>query len=493
MTAVSPLGGSGYQSEDQPGSTNIYDGGSLGDGPQYGFGSAGRGAPVDPNAYNYGGGAGGADYYTSQYNQMAQQAMQRQGAQINNQYDARDQSNAQGVMGQYGQLGNYYQGVLNGTRPSLANAQMQASTDQSINAQMAMANSSRGGLSGALAQRQAANQGSQMLQNAAQQSMIGRIQEEQGAAQGMSGMLQNQGQFALGEQNQNAQAAAQQAQLQQQQNAINSQANLGYSQLGQQVQGEQLQAHMQGQQAGLESYQQAMQDAQNNSQGVKDVIGTVGSTVGSVFSAISDRRLKTDVRNAGGTEADHFLASLHPSSYRYRNPADEPSPTPSGGRYLGVMAQDVERGPTGHTIVRDTPRGKMIDQVPAMSAVLAGLGRINERLSAIEHGNRGSSYADADLSEPNGPAHWTLREEPDFILAKNQRTGEMQKVLTGPLTDREFRQAMAPHGAGPLGANDPRRIRTVANDMTLGMQGLQKAYADLDMRSRAVAGRMGRY
>lgn len=76
-------------------------------------------------------------------------------------------------------------------------------------------------------------------------------------------------------------------------------------------------------------------------------------------------------------------------------------------------------------------------------------------------------YADADLQEPSGDAHWTLREEDNFILAKNQRTGELQAVETRPLTTEERKQALAPHGAGSLEANDPNRKARVANDEDL--------------------------
>jgi hypothetical protein len=55
-----------------------------------------------------------------------------------------------------------------------------------------------------------------------------------------------------------------------------------------------------------------------------------------------------------------------------------------------------------------------------------------------------------ELKEPSGPSHWVLREEPDFILAHNARTGEMRKIATTPLSRKERRQAQAPHGAGPL-------------------------------------------
>jgi hypothetical protein len=61
-----------------------------------------------------------------------------------------------------------------------------------------------------------------------------------------------------------------------------------------------------------------------------------------------------------------------------------------------------------------------------------------------------NTFSDAHLQEPGGPAAWTLREEPNFILAKNDRTGDMQKVKTEPLSPQDKKQAEAPHGAGPI-------------------------------------------
>lgn len=98
---------------------------------------------------------------------------------------------------------------------------------------------------------------------------------------------------------------------------------------------------------------------------------------------VSDEDEKS-VRPGGVTDADRFLATLHPYTYRYRNPANEPTASPTGGHYLGVMAQDVERSPTGNTIVRDTPRGKVLEGGASLGAAMAGLGRLHERLAALE-------------------------------------------------------------------------------------------------------------
>lgn len=100
----------------------------------------------------------------------------------------------------------------------------------------------------------------------------------------------------------------------------------------------------------------------------------------------SDRRIK-DVEVPGGhTLADDFLAALtrSASTYSYKNPADEPTDTPTGGKYLGVMAQEVAKTPTGNTIVKEGPKGMYLEMGPSLSAALAGLGRLNERLDVIE-------------------------------------------------------------------------------------------------------------
>ena len=350
--------------------------GAAGTRGTYGATGAGINDPtVNGNAYQYGGKQGGAAAQNAQYQGLAAAQAAQQGAQIQNQYDPRDQSQVQGTLGQ---LGSFYQGQMNGTGPSLASAQMQQATDQSIAAQMAAANSARGGLAGAAAQRQASQQGAAMQQNAAQQSMQGRIQEEYNAAQGMQGV----GQLSEGEQNINAQTAYQQAALQQQQQDINARSALGYGQLENQVNTEQLNAQQQ---------QQAQQSS-------------------------------------------NYLAA-------------------SG------MGMNQSQFNTNQTT--------------------------NEVLGGIEAGGMLlAAAADADLQEPGGPAHWTLREEDNYILAKNQRTGEMRALATRPLTDREFNQAMSKHGAGPLGGEDPRRMRTTFHDFQMGAP-------NMGMAPQPVIGRPG--
>jgi hypothetical protein len=106
------------------------------------------------------------------------------------------------------------------------------------------------------------------------------------------------------------------------------------------------------------------------------------------LSQLSDEDVKGS-RSPGTNAADQFLSTLKPYTYEYKRSEDEPTDDPHGGRYLGIMAQNVERGPTGDTLVRDTPRGKAIEGAPSMSAALAGIGRLHERLSALEQASRG--------------------------------------------------------------------------------------------------------
>ena len=98
----------------------------------------------------------------------------------------------------------------------------------------------------------------------------------------------------------------------------------------------------------------------------------------------SDERAKFAVERGRESMADAFLDHLHPYSYQYKNPGDEPRPA-TGGRYLGVMAQDLEQAPgIGRQLVMDTPGGKRVSIGAGLGAVMAGLGRVDERLKALE-------------------------------------------------------------------------------------------------------------
>ncbi|HEY1695133.1 MAG TPA: hypothetical protein VGG39_23355 [Polyangiaceae bacterium] len=80
----------------------------------------------------------------------------------------------------------------------------------------------------------------------------------------------------------------------------------------------------------------------------------------------------------------------------------------------------------------------------------------------------GARVGTSDFKEPGGAAHWTIREEKGFILAVNQRTGQMFKLATAPLSQSEKKEAMAPHGAGPIKGPDSQRAHKQMADGDLG-------------------------
>lgn len=300
--------------------------------------------------------------------------------------DQSDYQANQGLAGQARGQQNSALGLLQaaalGQQPSAAQIQMQQGTQQSIQAQMAMANSARGGAqNAALAQRNALMSGAQMQQANVGQTAQLRAGEmataQQAYMQGASGMrgqdLTQQG-TNLQSQGMSENMAIQQGQLQTQQNQMNNAQQLGMYGLSNQSSLGQLGANTANQALNQQNNQY---NATANAAAINGAIGAAGS-----MAMMSDERLKEDVRPAG--DADRFLASLHPATYRYKDPSNEPTSSPTGGRYLGIMAQDVERSPTGSTIVKDTPRGKALEGGSLMSALAAGLGRVHERLSAVE-------------------------------------------------------------------------------------------------------------
>ncbi|HEX7200194.1 MAG TPA: hypothetical protein VF213_11995 [Dongiaceae bacterium] len=276
------------------------------------------GYQVDPNAYQYGGHAGGADAAQKAYEQEGQDLQSREGAQINQDASQLNEEQIKGLMGQEQGLAGHFQDVLSGKAPSLAEAQAKAAADQNIAAQMAAAHS-MGGPGAALAGRTAAMTGAQALQGAAEQSVQGRLAEEQAAAGNLGQLYGQIGQQGQGLMSTNAQLEGEQAGFQQQQQALNNQALMGMYGMGQQAQLAQLTAQGQGQQAGLESTGQQMgqseANASNNLQLTKSIAGGIGGAA-TPAPAAGDLHF-VDPRPHGPTwtvrEEPHFLAVRRPS------------------------------------------------------------------------------------------------------------------------------------------------------------------------------------
>jgi len=301
-------------------------------------------------------------------------------------------------------LGNL-QSAAAGNQPSAAALQMQQGTDQSIAAQMAMANSTRGSLGLANAQRNAQQQGAAMQQANVQNTGILRAQEMQQARQAYM-----QGTQALGQQAISQQQVGQNAQLAAMQGATGAQEfGLNYAQQGE----------LAGLGGALGAYGQAAQTQ-------------IGATQGGQGQQLQYEGLGQNAAIEGQNLA------------------------------LNAQQNQVQAEIANEQTAAGLAAGQAQTTQNYVGAGLSAAGAIGAAALA----------ADADLVEPGGGAHWTLREEPGFLLAKDQVSGEMGKVHLDPLSEKERHMAQGPHGAGPLGANDPRRQRTpFYSDMQLQYPG----------------------
>lgn len=88
---------------------------------------------------------------------------------------------------------------------------------------------------------------------------------------------------------------------------------------------------------------------------------------------------------ANNNATEGFLDAIQPYTYKYKSPQDEPTNSPTGGDYLGIMAQDAERAPTGNTLVKEDPTGKKYLEIgPMMSALAASAAYLHQRVKTLE-------------------------------------------------------------------------------------------------------------
>ena len=346
-----------------------------------------------PNAAAYNGLLAGANAASAGYAQQGANYTQA-APTIANPYQAGSQQALAGTnAGLTGLEGTLMQTAA-GQGPAIAaaQAQMQGATDQNIAAQTAMARSATGG---ALAQQgaQLAGQGNiaSTLGQAASSSANTLAQQQLAAAQAAGSVYGTQGGLQMNQYQLEQQQAQQQAQLASVSQGQQNQQQLGLIGASQNASGQALNA--------LNSYGNQNLAAQGLAQsGAQQGFGDamqIGQTAAGAASGglMSDARAKTDITSesdepARPSMADDFLSRLKPASYNYRDTQDEPTPG-AGGRYLGVMAQALEgtQG-AGRSMVKTTPRGKMIEPKATLSAALAGIGRLHERLQALEGGRR---------------------------------------------------------------------------------------------------------
>lgn len=74
------------------------------------------------------------------------------------------------------------------------------------------------------------------------------------------------------------------------------------------------------------------------------------------------------------------LRTTQPYAFNYKPGIGEDP----GQRHVGIMAQDLEKTPAGSTIVKDTPKGKMIDGKQAIGFNLAAAADLQKQIDALK-------------------------------------------------------------------------------------------------------------
>lgn len=248
---------------------------------------------LDSTAYQYGADHGGTEAAdAARYSGLAQAAQNRQGPQINmGQANAAraQQSSAMGLQA----------AAANGSAPSAAAAQQQQGLDAATRAQYAAAGSARGAGGVATAQYNAGQNAAGMSQQAVSQAAQLRAQE-------MAQARDSYASSANAMRSQDLGGATSQAQLEAGQRGQNDQYSLAQYNNEQAVRHAGMQGAM-AQQAQQSQNQQASDQinagvaqqnaAQNNSNG-GSLLSAAGSIAG--MAAMSDERVKTDVRDESG-------------------------------------------------------------------------------------------------------------------------------------------------------------------------------------------------
>ena len=274
-----------------------------------------------------------------------------------------------------------YQGVLDGTAPSVAQLQLQQTTDKNEQQQMALAAASRAQNSG-LAWRNAAQNAAGLNQAQAGQAALLRAQEQNDARTGMSGLTQNISNndynISNGDVNSaNTNRKQSEDELNDLRNAINKSTDqlLGGGEAADKNTIQEVNNTSQAVGAGIAHYASKDPNESQIPTGISD----------DPDGLASDRRLKTHVTDAKSSDIQAFLAAYRPKEFDYRDGGTGPGEQP--GRHLGVMAQDLERTRVGRGMVTDTPRGKAITP-QAIGALLAAAADHERRLKGMERGRR---------------------------------------------------------------------------------------------------------
>ena len=281
--------------------------------------------------------------------------------------------------------------------PSQAEAQLRAGQDAAMRQQLALARSGRGLGGEATAMRNAAFNAADISAQTNQQAAQLRAQEEQAqlarqmqALQYVGGTDAAMGQFGL---QQGMQGEMAQRGLNDARSATLLQAQLGSQQMMDQQLAGQRAANMQYELARTGNLLNAdAQSAQLVSGRGNALIGGIAS-MGGAAMALSDERSKRNIEEldaenrqlrqlleALGDDAVATVRGAPGHTYRYEDP-DAPGAAP--GLHAGPMAQDLERTPLGESLVREGPRGKMVDAGRAGLTALAAASAQQRELDQV--------------------------------------------------------------------------------------------------------------
>lgn len=103
---------------------------------------------------------------------------------------------------------------------------------------------------------------------------------------------------------------------------------------------------------------------------------------GATALAASDKRLKKDAF-VDKEAVEAFLRDVKPMSFEFKSSSIGKAPAAGPGRQLGVMAQDVDDGDIGKSMVVDGPAGKALDQGNAVGPILAALSHLNDKIESV--------------------------------------------------------------------------------------------------------------
>ncbi len=323
----------------------------------------------NPASWNWSGGQAGKDIDTSMpHGKFGADFAQGQLAGVGNRTAPQfaSQEAAQARL-QQAQLAQMLHAQASGQTAGAGELAVNRQVGQANAAQQAQAMMARGQNS-ALAQRGAARNTADIGVNGAGQAAIAQMGDQQNAQQQLAGLLGNmRGQdIGIGQGNQQAQLS---------QTGMNDSATgmylgnlLGFDQA-------QLQAMF------------ARQGLMSADKGLTGPLLAAGGQIGAAAAqnpgnsaAASDRTLKKEIKSAQ-KDADDLMSKLKPYTYKYKDEVH------GVGSRLGIMAQDLEKSRLGKATVVQLPSHpdkKGFDLNKGISASLAGIARLHERLAAVE-------------------------------------------------------------------------------------------------------------